>query len=352
MASRVGSSTLLTHRRTFRDATTSPCSSSPPSPCSSNFPLLHHQWQIVESFKVRISQRSHERLLERELSISAYANALAGVAIINEIHPNQVLPVNHPIDSSFDSVLNFSQGEKVIPMVEAAECRTAWPCTTRLRCGIDCTKRHKGIGDCTVFPPPGIPSQCKPPLPWTAIDASVGLLVITLLVGHIFYAAINRIAKVEEACRIMTKLKVRAEAADVAKTQFLATVSHEIRTPMNGVLGMLQMLMDTDLNPNQLDYAQTAHASGKDLIALINEVLDQAKIESGRLELEAVPFDLRAVLDNVLSLLSGKSNKKGIELAVYVSNQVPEVVIGDPGRFRQIITNLVGNSIKVSIASC
>nr|POF04978.1 histidine kinase 2 [Quercus suber] len=186
----------------------------------------------------------------------------------------------------------------------------------------------------------------KPPLPWTAINASVGLLVITLLVGHIFYAAINRIAKVEEACRIMTKLKVRAEAADVAKTQFLATVSHEIRTPMNGVLGMLQMLMDTDLDPNQLDYAQTAHASGKDLIALINEVLDQAKIESGRLELEAVPFDLRAVLDNVLSLLSGKSNKKGIELAVYVSNQVPEVVIGDPGRFRQIITNLVGNSIK------
>lgn len=74
------------------------------------------------------------------------------------------------------------------------------------------------------------------------------------------------------------------------------------------------MLMDTDLDPNQLDYAQTAHASGKDLIALINEVLDQAKIESGRLELEAVPFDLRAVLDNVLSLLSGKSNKKGIEV--------------------------------------
>lgn len=186
----------------------------------------------------------------------------------------------------------------------------------------------------------------KPPLPWTAINASVGLLVITLLVGHIFYAAINRIAKVEEACRIMMNLKIRAEAADVAKSQFLATVSHEIRTPMNGVLGMLKMLMDTDLDANQLDYAQTAHASGRDLIALINGVLDQAKIESGRLELEAVPFDLRAVLDNVLSLLSVKSIEKGTELAVYVSNQVPEVVIGDPGRFRQIITNLVGNSIK------
>ncbi|GLT94179.1 hypothetical protein SLE2022_119340 [Rubroshorea leprosula] len=186
----------------------------------------------------------------------------------------------------------------------------------------------------------------KPPLPWTAINTSVGVLVITLLLGHIFHAAINRITKVEDDYREMMELKARAEAADVAKSQFLATVSHEIRNPMNGVLGMLQMLMDTNLDANQMDCAQTAHASGKDLISIINEVLDQAKIESGRLELENVPFDLRSILDNVLSLFSGKSNEKGIELAVYVSNRIPEVVVGDPGRFRQIITNLVGNSIK------
>ncbi|KDP29904.1 hypothetical protein JCGZ_18473 [Jatropha curcas] len=186
----------------------------------------------------------------------------------------------------------------------------------------------------------------KPGLPWTAINASVGVLVITLLVGHIFHAAISRIAKVEEDYREMMELKVRAEAADVAKSQFLATVSHEIRTPMNGVLGMLQMLMDTDLDDNQMDYAKTAHDNGKDLISLINGVLDQAKIESGRLELEAVPFDLHSVLDNVVSLSSSRCNEKGIELAIYVSNQVPEVLIGDPGRFRQIITNLVGNSVK------
>uniref|UniRef100_A0A7N0TE46 histidine kinase n=1 Tax=Kalanchoe fedtschenkoi TaxID=63787 RepID=A0A7N0TE46_KALFE len=186
----------------------------------------------------------------------------------------------------------------------------------------------------------------KTPLPWTAIIASVGTFVITLLVGHIFYAAINRIAKVEYDCYKMMELKVRAEAADVAKSQFLATVSHEIRTPMVGVLGMLQMLMDTQLDASQQDYAETAHASGKDLISLINEVLDQAKIESERLELENVPFDLRAVLDNVLSRFSGKTHEKGIELAVYVSESVPEAVVGDPGRFRQIITNLVGNSVK------
>nr|GMC70634.1 histidine kinase 2 [Ipomoea batatas] len=186
----------------------------------------------------------------------------------------------------------------------------------------------------------------KPPPPWIAIGASIGVLVITLLVGHIFHAAIARIAKFEHDYQKMMNLKHRAEAADIAKSQFLATVSHEIRTPMNGVLGMLQMLMDTNLDATQWDFAQTAHASGKDLISLINEVLDQAKIDSGRLELEAVPFDLRAVLDNVLSLSSGRSHEKGIELAVYVSDQVPKMVVGDPGRFRQIIANLVGNSIK------
>ncbi|PIA51091.1 hypothetical protein AQUCO_01100132v1 [Aquilegia coerulea] len=186
----------------------------------------------------------------------------------------------------------------------------------------------------------------KPPWPWLAITTSIGILVIAMLVGYIFYATVNRIAKVEEDYRKMMELKKRAEAADVAKSQFLATVSHEIRTPMNGVLGMLQMLMDTDLDITQQDYVRTAQGSGRALVSLINEVLDQARIESGKLELEAVRFDLRTILDDVLSLFSGKSQKKGIELAVYISDRVPDILIGDPGRFRQIITNLMGNSIK------
>ncbi|KAA8528961.1 hypothetical protein F0562_033551 [Nyssa sinensis] len=186
----------------------------------------------------------------------------------------------------------------------------------------------------------------KPPWPWLAITTSIGILVIALLIGQIFRATMNRIAKVEDGYHEMMKLKKRAEAADIAKSQFLATVSHEIRTPMNGVLGMLHMLMDTDLDVTQQDYVRTAQASGKALVSLINEVLDQAKIESGRLELEEERFDLRAILDDVLSLFSGKSQEKGVELAVYVSDKVPEMLIGDPGRFRQIITNLMGNSIK------
>uniref|UniRef100_A0A0D9VY88 histidine kinase n=1 Tax=Leersia perrieri TaxID=77586 RepID=A0A0D9VY88_9ORYZ len=183
-------------------------------------------------------------------------------------------------------------------------------------------------------------------VPWSAITTPSGVFVICMLVGYILYAAWSRYDNVKEDCRKMEALKKRAEAADVAKSQFLATVSHEIRTPMNGVLGMLDMLLDTELKSTQRDYAQTAQVCGKALISLINEVLDRAKIEAGKLDLESVPFDLRSILDDVISLFSAKSREKGIELAVYVSERVPEILLGDPGRFRQIITNLVGNSIK------
>ncbi|KAL3502624.1 hypothetical protein ACH5RR_037073 [Cinchona calisaya] len=189
----------------------------------------------------------------------------------------------------------------------------------------------------------------KPPPPWTAITASVGVLVITLLLGHIFHAAINRIAKVEHDYHEVMELKHRAEAADVAKSQFLATVSHEIRTPMNGVLGMLQMLMDTNLDANQLDYAQTAHASGKDLIALINEVLDQAKIESGRLELEAVPFDLRADLDKVLSLCLANLMKKKLSwlsMSLMRCQKLLLEILGDSGRLLRTLWGIQLSSQK------
>ncbi|RYR11538.1 hypothetical protein Ahy_B04g069057 isoform A [Arachis hypogaea] len=186
----------------------------------------------------------------------------------------------------------------------------------------------------------------KPPWPWEAIHSSVGMLVIAVLIGYILYATVNRMFISEDNYNEQMELKKRAQAADVAKSQFLATVSHEIRTPMNGVLGMLNMLMDTDLDVTQQEYVRTAQGSGKALVSLINEVLDQAKIDSGKLELEAVVFDLRAILDDVLLLFSEKSQGKGVELAVYVSDEVPEQLIGDPGRFRQIITNLMGNSIK------
>ncbi|XP_066332473.1 probable histidine kinase 6 isoform X3 [Miscanthus floridulus] len=186
----------------------------------------------------------------------------------------------------------------------------------------------------------------KPPIPWSVITNPLGLFVIWMLMGYSIAAAYSRYDKVTEDCRKMEELKTQAEAADVAKSQFLATVSHEIRTPMNGVLGMLDMLLGTDLTMTQKDYAQTAQMCGRALITLINDVLDRAKIEAGKLELEAVPFDLRSLMDDVISLFSSKSREKCIELAVFVCDDVPKVVLGDPWRFRQILTNLVGNAVK------
>jgi two-component system sensor histidine kinase/response regulator len=137
-----------------------------------------------------------------------------------------------------------------------------------------------------------------------------------------------------------------AQAANRAKSQFLANMSHEIRTPLNAVIGLTEVVLQSELNPQQRDQLQTVMASADSLLAVINDILDFSRIEAGRLELDAVPFSVHDTVGDTLKSLAIRADQKGLELVCCVDPEVPRHVIGDPGRLRQIITNLVGNAIK------
>jgi PAS domain S-box-containing protein len=178
------------------------------------------------------------------------------------------------------------------------------------------------------------------PRTWTADESTIAVSFATM--GTLAMEATER----GEAERAVRLAKEKAETANAAKSEFLASVSHEIRTPMNAIVGMADLLWETELTPDQRKYLRIFRRAGGNLLNLINDILDFSKVETGHLELESIAFDLGDLIEKTIELLAMRANEKGLELACHLSPDVPCALIGDPNRLQQILINLISNALK------